>query len=854
MNRHIQGLLLTRIRAAEQALAPLLTHGLPEKSGTTDKQGLVQELGQFAETAEKTLRHEEQRKYKEIADTLLQAVRALPATADAAQTAPAGTLIADVLQETERMLSTEKCKKIFVFLPYKASMWDSLESVYFAAAEDHEHCEAYVVPIPYYDRDSSKPEAPFTEMHDERDAMPDEIPVEDYRQVDLELLHPDAIFIHNPYDGFNRITSIAPAYYSDRLKAVTDLLMYVPYYTTSGGMGEGQADCPVYANADYIVVQSESLRHFFADTVPMEKIVALGSPKFDRVIRLCAKRPEPPRDWLPKMKGKTVYFYNTSIGGMLADTQKFLQKMQYVFASFAGRQDVCLLWRPHPLLASTFQSMRPDAYPWFERLKAYFLEQNLGIYDDSPTIEPAIAWSDAYIGDAGTSVTALFGIVGKPLFILDNAIHREPVGQDYLGRMFGTLNTYGEKPCQYLVTMSNQLFYRKTLDAPFDYVTDLCRFRDGAYYGPSLFYRGALYLFPQQAMDILVYHEGTELQRIPLEHPIEKPGGFRGIVPAGKYVFLLPFQYDALVRLNMETQEIVYIRGDFSTLASHFGDEWRFGGACASLDHRTLWLGCPMSDQVLSFDTESLQASVHTVDGLAKHGCAFLMQDPYEGLLWIAPQFGRGLFAWNPETGETRRYEGTPESFSCEHMPMRYACGDMLPFSSLAFTRDAVYAAPGWGNAFLRFDRASGHVSVWDPRIPAVLPETQQNDYYTTGVSGFFLMREDGTPYGYVSLLLRAFYRIDFEKQQVVPVPFAFSSGALAHAAKGFGPLSQWLRYGCLEDGFNSLPGFLDGNVQGNAFDSKQEKQAFGEIAAYGDGSSGAHIYAFAMDRLRDRA
>ena len=36
-----------------------------------------------------------------------------------------------------------------VFLPYKASMWDSLESVWMAAEED-EDCDAYVVPIPYY--------------------------------------------------------------------------------------------------------------------------------------------------------------------------------------------------------------------------------------------------------------------------------------------------------------------------------------------------------------------------------------------------------------------------------------------------------------------------------------------------------------------------------------------------------------------------------------------------------------------------------------------------------------------------------------------------------------------------------
>ena len=38
-----------------------------------------------------------------------------------------------------------RIKKEIVFLPYKAAMWDSLESIWMAAADDKEHCNAYVV-------------------------------------------------------------------------------------------------------------------------------------------------------------------------------------------------------------------------------------------------------------------------------------------------------------------------------------------------------------------------------------------------------------------------------------------------------------------------------------------------------------------------------------------------------------------------------------------------------------------------------------------------------------------------------------------------------------------------------------
>ena len=52
-----------------------------------------------------------------------------------------------------------------VFLPYKASMWDSLESVWKAADEDP-NCDVYVNLIPYYD---NKPDGSFKEMYYEGD-------------------------------------------------------------------------------------------------------------------------------------------------------------------------------------------------------------------------------------------------------------------------------------------------------------------------------------------------------------------------------------------------------------------------------------------------------------------------------------------------------------------------------------------------------------------------------------------------------------------------------------------------------------------------------------------------------------
>ena len=200
-----------------------------------------------------------------------------------------------------------------VFLPYKAAMWDSLESVWMAAKED-EACDVYVVPIPYYDRN---PDGTFSSYHYEGEDFPEYVPVTHYENYDIQKRWPDAVYIHNPYDQYNYVTSVDPRFYSYELKKRTEKLIYIPYYSTSGGMSEAQATCSAYYQADYIIIQAEKYRKFFDPDLPAETLLPFGSPKFDRVIRICNNPPEPPEEWKEKLNRKKVYFYNTSLNGML---------------------------------------------------------------------------------------------------------------------------------------------------------------------------------------------------------------------------------------------------------------------------------------------------------------------------------------------------------------------------------------------------------------------------------------------------------------------------------------------------------------------------------------------------------
>lgn len=318
-----------------------------------------------------------------------------------------------------------------VFMPYKASMWDSLESVWRAANEDPD-CNAYVVPIPYYDR---LPDHSFGEFHYEGKEFPENVPVIDYNTYDPEQHHPDVIYIHNPYDGNNFVTSVAPRFYSKELKKYTEHLVYIPYFVTDESRIKNNihyATTPAVINADKVVVQSETMKRAYTQTLLDkfghtqdniklldQKILAMGSPKYDAVQGRTRDSYVIPDEWKKLIGNKKVVLYNTHLNMLMAIfSERFLPKLRSLLEYFRQRDDVVLWWRPHPLMIPTARSMNPKALDEFLKIANEFKAGKWGIYDDSPELERAIAMSDAYYGMFG-SVYALYKLTGKPMLISD---------------------------------------------------------------------------------------------------------------------------------------------------------------------------------------------------------------------------------------------------------------------------------------------------------------------------------------------------------------------------------------------------------------------------------------------------
>lgn len=331
-----------------------------------------------------------------------------------------------------------KIRREVVFLPYKASMWDSLESVWKAADEDPD-CDAYVIPIPYYDKN---PDGSFRERHYEGDQYPEYVPITWCEDYDFGKRRPDMIFIHNPYDEYNHVTSVDPFFYSEKLKQYTDKLVYIPYYILTEIDPKDQAAVKSMEHfclasgvmhADKVIVQSENMRQIYIDVLSghfgehtrkawEEKILGLGSPKVDKILNTEREELEIPEEWLriiqkPDGSQKKIILYNTSVSALLKHEEKMLVKMRDVFRIFKENQDdVALLWRPHPLIQATIESMRPWLWMEYMKLREQYLAEGWGIYDDSADVDRAIALSDAYYGDK-SSLVQLCQKAGKPVMI-----------------------------------------------------------------------------------------------------------------------------------------------------------------------------------------------------------------------------------------------------------------------------------------------------------------------------------------------------------------------------------------------------------------------------------------------------
>ena len=314
-----------------------------------------------------------------------------------------------------------------LFLPYKYSMWDSFESI-FEAAKGDENCEAYVMPIPYYDKDQDRN---LAEMHDESGSYPDDVGIISWQDNQIDEIDPDVIFIHNPYDGNNLLTSIHPDYYTNKLTSKNRVVIYVPYYvsyTEGEGISVFMGGAEYYT--DYVIVQSEWYKEKFEFEMLKHnilndgnKFIVLGNPKYDKIRSLNKYEYPLKDDWKEKLfdvsgDKKFTVLLDTTIEVLTKGKEKTLKKVEKVIDFFEKQKDFALIWRPHPLIKTTLRNMLPELVPEYKKLVDRCKNLDNCIFDDTNDMHTAIVWSDAFMGKYG-SMIELYRVTKKPTIMLE---------------------------------------------------------------------------------------------------------------------------------------------------------------------------------------------------------------------------------------------------------------------------------------------------------------------------------------------------------------------------------------------------------------------------------------------------
>lgn len=313
-------------------------------------------------------------------------------------------------------------RKEIVFIPYKASHWGSLESIWKAAVEAGDS-DIYVMPIPYFDRNT---DGSVKEIHYEGKEFPEYVNIVDYTTYSFEKRHPDIVFTNNPYDGCNQFFSIHLDFYSKKIKQYTEKLVYIPPYVLDeiGPLDNKSIKSmdyylklPGVVHADKVIVQSEKMRQIYIDVMSEfagedtraiweEKMVDLGSPIFDEVESSQKEHLDVPKLWREQVQKedgtyKKVVLYHINLGTFLEYEERMLDKMESVLSTFKEqKEEITVILNPHPLILKTCKSVRPKLWNQYQEMIKRYMDEDWFIYDDTENLANVITLCDAYYGDS----------------------------------------------------------------------------------------------------------------------------------------------------------------------------------------------------------------------------------------------------------------------------------------------------------------------------------------------------------------------------------------------------------------------------------------------------------------------
>ncbi len=322
-----------------------------------------------------------------------------------------------------------------VFLPCHPNMWEGFETIWDKEMSTPD-TEVRVIPVPTYSRgyDDSLFDAEYITT-----GYPEDVPITGLNDYDLAENHPDVIYVQSVEDTDNPGFAVHPHFHANNLRTMTDELVYIPYNCPTG-ITPGYIDLVKYyskiltpsgiQNVDRIITYSENMKNVYLALLAEtnEYLRSQWEPRISyedyprtNILKKYSKNTVPyPERWNRHLfdasgKQKETVLFAISIFGVLEFNRTHFRKIRETLEKYLSEKDkTALIWRPHKNLPEVIMKLRPELFDDFRELLEFFIANDIGIFDETPTPTPAIILSDAYIGD-NCGVKELFTSTGKPV-------------------------------------------------------------------------------------------------------------------------------------------------------------------------------------------------------------------------------------------------------------------------------------------------------------------------------------------------------------------------------------------------------------------------------------------------------
>lgn len=747
----------------------------------------------------------------------------------------------NIVKQLERvskeLINESEVKLEIVFMPYKASMWDSLESIWYNADKDP-NCECYVIPLPYYEKNS---DGSLGEYKYEGGDFPDNVPITHYSSYDLSVRNPDVIYIHNPFDQYNYITSINPFYYSSELKKYTEMLVYVPYFITGGDVPENQMVLSVFNHMDLMVVQSEKYKQVYSKILPESKLLALGSPKVDRMIYYNNNKPVISQEWLKAIGNKKIVMYNTSISGILKDGIKAIKKMEYIFSAFKKRDDVLLLWRPHPLIESTLKTMRPALLLDYNEVKNKYIVNNIGIYDDTADVTYSIAISDAYIGEDTSSMVHLFGVTGKPILLTNTEIIQVPTKEDITSVSFH--DCYFEKDTAWFVCNGYNALCKMDLNngnievvAQIPLKTNVTQVGQ---YCDIIRFEDKIIMLPMNSFEICEYDLLKKTFKKTLIPDSVYPN-FDRMIRYKDYLFMKPKRYPAIVRYNIKTGVCKYYKKCIKEFYELSDNRPMFMWAVCVRDNLLL-MASSIVNKVVEFNMDTGKSKVYTVgsEEMNYFGMEFDGTD-----YWLIPNEGKTIVKWNYETGKTTEYCDYPENF----------IGDTRGFVGIVCCGTYMLAFPREANMIIKVDIGTGNMSEFKMNLPYKEGERKSSYGIIWNSNYYFIKRYDEKYVAALTSYDNSLLIINTETEEYIIKKCRLRIEDVRQCISKQEYFCRWndsIPYASKESQYFNLDIFIDDYIMAEkGHDKEAQLKAYSSVINNMDGTCGQKVHEYIKEQL----